>query len=444
MKNFLVATGLFFLCLCSASAQSYIGYSVDNYNGVHGLILNPASVVDSKVRSDINLFSLSLFAGSDYFGLDIQNALESLEGDGFTFDDQIKKFPKDDNQFFMNIDVVGPSFMFNLNRKNSIGIITRLRGFMNLNNLNGKLYESLQEDFDTRENFDFELRDFSGTIHYWAEIGLAYGRVLMDKNSNFLKGGLTLKYYQGAGANFLNAPSASGFYDAENMILTTEGTLSYGQSSNFDGNDIDFSNLSSGFGADIGFVYEYRPNPGVDEELKNVDHSHYKFKLGVALTDIGSITYSESTVNKYILDNSISRVNFVENDFDIVLDENFGGSEEAVETEINLPTAVNVLADYKFRKRVYLAVQGSLSLVETGKEQANRILNSVTAIPRYESKWFSFYLPVGIRQYDGLTLGTGLRLGALSLGSGSVISNYISDEAGTTDFYVGLKIPIYR
>jgi hypothetical protein len=37
-----------------------------------------------------------------------------------------------------------------------------------------------------------------------------------------------------------------------------------------------------------------------------------------------------------------------------------------------------------------------------------------------------------------------LRLGPLSLGSASVISNYISDEAGTTDFYVGLKIPIYR
>jgi hypothetical protein len=49
-----------------------------------------------------------------------------------------------------------------------------------------------------------------------------------------------------------------------------------------------------------------------------------------------------------------------------------------------------------------------------------------------------------MRQYDGLAMGAGLRLGPLMVGSGSVISNVLGDSAKTTDVYVGLKIPIYK
>lgn len=444
MKKIFFSFGLFLLGLFSTSAQSYIGYTVDNYSGVHGLILNPASVVDSNFRTDINLLSVSAFAGSDYFGLDLTIALESLKGEGFSFDDQVQRFPKMDNQFFVNVDVLGPSFMFNLNRKSSMGIITRVRAFMNLNNINGELYESLQDDFETDMNFDFELRNFNGTVHSWAEIGLVYGRILVDREANFLKGGLTLKYLQGAGSTFMNTPSAIGNYNVETQLITSSGSLSYGESNNFNSGDVDFSNLSSGFGADIGLVYEYRPDPEYDEDYGDVGHSNYKLKLGVSVTDIGSISYEESTINSYNLNNTVHQSRFEEEEFETILEEEYEGTEELVEAKIALPTAVNLLADYKFKKHFYLALQGSLSLVGDGTDQANRILNSVTAIPRFESKWFSFYLPVGMRQYDGFTMGTGFRLGPLSAGSGSVISNYISDSASTTDFYVGLKIPIYR
>lgn len=444
MKQIFGFLGLLFFGAYSVSAQSYVGYTVDNYSGIHGLLLNPASVVDSNFRIDINIFSVSAFAGSDYFGLDLNSAFDNIEGEGFSFDDEVKRFPKDDNQFFVNVDVLGPSFMFNLNSKSSLGFTSRVRAFMNLNNINGELYENLQDDFDATEDFDFEMQDFNGTVHSWAEIGLTYGRILMNRNSNFLKAGVSLKYLQGAGATFINAPSVNGTYDAQAELLSSTGSLNYGESNDFDSEDIEFSNLSSGFGADIGLVYEYRPNKGFEDEYEPVGHSDYKIKLGVSITDIGSIKYDESTVTSYNLNNTVSKSRFEEEDWETILDEDYEGTETLTESKIGLPTAVNILADYKFKKRFYLALQGSLSLVGKNEDQTNRILNYVTAVPRYESKWFSFYLPVGIRQYDGFTMGTGLRLGPLSLGSGSVISNYLSDAAGTTDFYVGLKIPVYR
>ena len=70
-----------FLCIAVnfMSSQSYIGHSIDNYSGVHGIIYNPSSVVGSKVRADINLVSASFFGGSYYFGI---NVGDIINGDG--------------------------------------------------------------------------------------------------------------------------------------------------------------------------------------------------------------------------------------------------------------------------------------------------------------------------------------------------------------------------
>lgn len=430
---------LFLVAGSQANAQSYIGHTVDNYSGVHGVILNPSAVVDSRFRTDINLLSISGFAGSDYFGINLDNVINTE--DGFEIGTGVQKSPKDNNQFFLNSDILGPSFMFNLSPKSSIALTSRARAFLNLNNINGTLYESIQDDFDQNENFDFNVNNFSGTIHAWGELGLTYGRILLDRERNFLKGGVTLKYLQGAGSNYVNAPSATGQYDATAESLTTTGSLSFGSTPGFDSGDIDFSNLSSGFGADIGFTYEYRP---VADDPLTRKHNKYKFKLGASVTDIGSISYDDSELTSYDLNKTLDVNNFEGNDLETVLEENYEGTTEIVSTKINLPTALHIVADYQLRNRLYLSAQGSYSLVPEDRAQANRIINSVTIAPRLETRWLSIYLPASIRQYDGFAMGAGLRLGPLTLGSGSVISNLLNEETKTTDIYAGLKIPIYQ
>lgn len=436
-----LAFSIFGLLFCSITyAQSYIGLQQDHYSGIQGIILNPAAVVDSRQRADINLLSVSAFGGSDYFSTDLGNLLESE--DGLVIDDEMEQFPADDNQFFFNVDALGPSFMFNLTPRSSLGVTTRVRAFLNLNNINGTLYENITEDFDGTENFDFNLDNFSGTIHAWSEIGFTYGRILMDDQQNFLKAGITLKYLQGAGSTFVNAPSAMGQYDAATDALMTSGILSYGSTPGFDSDDINFENLSSGFGGDFGLVYEYRPGYAFDTD----DHlrSNYQFRIGVSVTDIGSISYADSEIIGYDLTNTISADAFEDSDLETVLEENYAGTEKVTKAKINLPAALHAFVDYKLQNRMFISLQGSLSLVNENKEQANRIINSLSATPRYQSRWFSFYLPLSIRQYDGFSMGAGFRLGPLSVGSGSIISNYISDSSKTTDLYVGLKIPIYR
>ncbi|HET8886707.1 MAG TPA: DUF5723 family protein, partial [Salinimicrobium sp.] len=218
--------------------------------------------------------------------------------------------------------------------------------------------------------------------------------------------------------------------------------ISYGTSQDFDNDDIDFKNLSAGFGGDFGLTYEYRSNNDIDSI--SIGHGNYKLKVGVSVTDIGSISYDESTTTTYNVDNTVSTNSFEDEDIETALDEQYVGTEEIGKTEISLPTAMHVLVDYKFRKRLYMSVHGSFSLVDKNDPYANRIINTVTATPRLETRWFSFYLPLSLRQHDGFAMGAGFRLGPLTVGSGSLLSNYLMDDSRTADIYVGLKIPVYR
>ena len=107
-----------------SNAQSYLGYLNDNYAGVHGVINNPSSIVDSRFKTDINLFSVSALGGNDYYGVDIFKAINQ----NYDLEKDAKFFPSANNNFVANIDVLGPSFMINLAPRHSIAIFTRARG----------------------------------------------------------------------------------------------------------------------------------------------------------------------------------------------------------------------------------------------------------------------------------------------------------------------------
>ncbi|WP_418636579.1 DUF5723 family protein [Winogradskyella sp.] len=437
-KN-LLNISFFLLILNLSFGQSYVGHSIDNYSGIQGVIYNPSSIVGSNLRVDVNLVSASVFGGSDYFGI---NASDIINSNGsFDFEEDSEKFSSNSNNFFLNADIVLPSFMFNLTKKSSIGIVTRARANFNINNINGELYEVIADDFNSDEDFDFDSKNLNGTVHAWAEIGLAYGRILMEKPNHILKGGVTLKYLQGAGSVFMSSPGLQGNYVASTETLTTQGVLNYGTSQDFDNDDIDFSNLTSGFGLDIGFTYQWYKERENDDLPTYKDP--YKLKVGVSVTDIGSINYDNSTVNSYDLDATVNTANY-EDDVEDFLDSNYATVETNKAAKINLPTALHLLIDYRLTKKWFVSAQADLSMVKKGSELSTSVLNTVTMAPRLETKWFSFYAPLSFRQYGDVSFGGGIRLGPLTVGSGSVFTNLLSDSSKTTDVYLGVKIPLYR
>ncbi|WP_308992675.1 DUF5723 family protein [Mariniflexile litorale] len=452
--TFIFLFGISSVCV---EAQSYVGFLTDNYSGVNSVIANPANITDSRFKTDINLVGVSVFGGNDYYGVNIMDAFK----DDYDFDLDAKKHPSKDNNAAINLDVMGPAFMFNLNKKSSIAIFTRARSMVNINEINGTTIDNV--DDDTTDDFNVNEGDFNMFTHAWAELGVTYARVLFNEEEHFLKGGLTLKYLQGGGTAYAVGKNVTIDYDADGTDLgggestgsiSSTGQITYGRFADFDNDDYDYELPdASGFGADLGFVYEWRPNyadytktNAAGDSYTQKDKNKYKLKLGLSITDIGSIKYKEGLQDTYDITNTgINEDDFEDaDDIDDILNTFYTLEKSSQGIKAKLPTALHLNADWSFNSKLYVNLNTDLSLVSKGKENASRISNTLSLTPRFESKWLSFYVPLSVVENNGFQAGAGLRAGPLYVGSGSVLTALTGDNSKGADVYAGLKIPIYQ
>lgn len=448
-----IFVSLIFMGSLFINAQSNIGFLTDNYSGVNSVIANPANITDSRFKTDINLFGVSAFAGNDYYGV---NILDAVKAD-YDFDLDANKTPSNNNNIAFNVDVMGPAFMFNLNSKSSVAIFTRARAMVNINEINGNTIDGF--DDDTTDDFNVNEGDFNMFGQAWSEVGFTYARELLNNETHYLKGGVTLKLLQGQGTGYLNGKNVTINYDADGTdpntgSISSTGQLTYGRFAEFDNDNYDFTSPdASGFGADLGFVYEWRPKyaeyTSTNEDGETVikkNKNKYKLKLGVSVTDIGSINYKNGSQDVYDITNTNVSEDDFENadDFDEFLSTFYSLESSTTGFKVSLPTAFHLNADWSFTNNLYLNLNADFSLVAKDATNASRISNVFSATPRFETKWFSFYMPLSIVEHNGFQAGAGLRAGPLYIGSGSVLSVLSGDDIKGADVYMGLKIPIYQ
>ncbi len=460
MKKIITLVGLLFTSI--AFSQSYVGFLNDNYRGVHAVINNPANIVDSRFITDVNLLGLSSFVGNDYAGVRISDFGYEVEWDNTS------KNPLSKNNGNLNLDILGPSFMLNITPKHSIAISTRARTILNVNDVNGKELNKIENyfdnGFDAEGNYSAKLGSLNSSVSGWAEVGLTYATVLMDEKEHFFKGGLTLKYLKGfiyAKANTANLRldyTGGKPKDNTDSALTTGGEFTYEHSLE-DADDLgnafeslDF-NDGEGFATDLGFTYEWRPD--VDEytylrkdktRMYYDDVNKYKLRLGLSITDIGNITYDNVRQETYNLNGDYinkKKQDAVPNgSTSDMLKHYFGAPIVSTNSaKVGMPTAFHFNADWNFNGRFYLNLDTNFDM---SKKTGMSIENTYSLTPRYETTWFSAYLPIGIREYSGFNAGLGLRAGPFYIGSGSVLSDLISKKSKSVDFYIGFKVPIYH
>lgn len=446
-KRFLFLSVLF--SAVAANAQSYVGYYHDNYAGVQSVLFNPASIVDSRFKIDVNFVSFSSLISNDAYGVNFFDVFK----DGYDFDTQAKKSFTDANKANLNTDVMGPSFMFNITPKHSLAIFTRVRGIANVIDVNGKVINDITKD-NSSSFPTATLGSPNAVANSWGEIGISYGAVLYQQGQHFLKGGITAKYLQGIANYHFQGNNITMQYNEDvilpqNSTYTTTGTAIYGSSQDFAANsDIDVDSKSNGFGVDLGLVYEWRPD--FDASRKDINDlkylNKYKVRFGVALTDLGSMMYDKGVRNNYNLNKTITQDNYDNADnFDDFMKNNYNPTVVNGAIKSKLPTAIHADVDWNIHNKFYVNLNGDFSVVSKTILNQSSIANHVSLTPRYESKWFSFYLPVSYIDVNKQTqVGVGLRTGIFFIGSGSVLSNVMSNNSRGADFHLGIKIPVYQ
>lgn len=422
-------------------SQSYFGFRDDNYAGIQGVLFNPSAIVDSKYRADVTIASASITGQNDLYGV---NLAEIFDG-GYDLDTDAKKKFKSNNRGNFNVDILGPSFMMNINEQHSIGVFTRVRSITNLVDVNGQLVDEVNKDIDASNSFLISGGNPNGVYNSWAEIGASYGTILLDRDEHFIKGGITIKYLMAGVNGYINGNNLSVAFnknDADPALSSynSTGTLKTAASYDYEnGKDPEFDMASAGIGFDLGFTYEYRTN------CHTCIGNRYKFKAAAAVTDIGKLNYKNLTENTYDLTGNVTQED-IDNADDIFhfFDTYYTKTSSRKGVKANLPTALHTNFDWNINNKFYLNLSGDFGLVDAKKINGTAIANSVTFTPRYETRQFSFYVPVTWMEYSGTQIGTGFRAGPLFIGSGSLISNLFSNNSKGANVYVGLKLPIYQ
>src|SRR5678809_770105 len=137
---------IFLLCLHNVIfiyAQQDLGMRNGNYAGIQSVCLNPSAIADSKLKWDINVFSVSTVYDNTFLYI----PRDSLHIFGFRkiMYDIIneKQFytrfkPQNPNELYhvtFSDEVLAPSFMMSVGKQSAIGLTTAQRTYGNINNI---------------------------------------------------------------------------------------------------------------------------------------------------------------------------------------------------------------------------------------------------------------------------------------------------------------------
>lgn len=454
---------LFLLVSGNLFAQSFPGYRTGNYTGVNGVFYNPANIADSKYSLDVNLFSISAFAGNDQASLGVKDLTKSFNADS------LKRILFGGNNpnlnSLVNTDIYGPSVLFNLNRRMAMAITTRSRVFSNVKNIDGTLAQTFIDGGSVSSGVSYPVNFNAGNSVInatgWSEVGLSYSTVLTkEKSVHFMKAGVSVKYLAGTANSYLNMKNINGTICSNNgngtYLTGTTGSLDINTTNaNFNDYTIkDFFNFKGhGVGTDIGFVYEFRPESMTKGNEQYVDDrfaNKYKLKVGLSLLDVGTIKFSRDSESSasynvnvpvgqqfYISkfkDQSVSKyTRILDTSIYFTRTANTGDKYNVV-----LPTTLQFNVDYNVMKNIYVNAGGQFAFSE--KKNLNMYAYNVFNItPRFENKTFTAALPVSYSTLTDLTVGLSLRAGPFFVGSGSVFSALIG-KSKQADAHIGLRI----
>jgi len=458
----LLATALLLAALQPALAQDFPGFRAGNYTGVNGVFFNPASIADSRYRFDFNLISVSTMVANNKASFNLKNVTQSFDGD------------KLENEFIgtnaglstglVSADIHGPSLMFNAGKRAALAFTTRVRTMANIVDLDGQLAGQLIDDLDSDVTYPYQIKSNANmrlAVNAWTEFGGSYAQILKDDGAHFLKGGFTVKYLAGVANGYLNIDNLNATLNettgGDEYLQNTTGRINIGfggvNVSNLEAKD--FTKMeSTGFGGDLGLVYEFRPNheayKSEDEGNWLRDRNEYRFKIGVSLLDIGSIKYNRdmSRSGGYTIDVTGSERLFLNELEGKEIDEYkayfasrpqfftpVAGSAEST-YKVSLPTTLQLDLDYHLHRGFYAQLAAQLPLQ---KEEAFNSISytSVTFTPRYEGRAIGVYLPVNYNSLTQLNAGVSLRMGPLFVGSGSLLTAVLGDSK-QADVHVGL------
>jgi outer membrane protein OmpA-like peptidoglycan-associated protein len=446
-----------------SNAQRYYGIANSNYAATNGLYINPANIADNRMLMDLNFFSGN-FAVNQNYGY-IKNFKSFTDALNNGKDIEFTRSSRTENIGFSLLgEVRGPSFMMQIGKKQAIGVLTRGRVVASGTGINTDYFTFINDGIrgvKLANGTTFTSGNVNTNVHAFTEIGIAYGREILNEGSNYVKMGVILKRYNGLAFSSARLDNFSvKLLDTSLSKVQYDGSIiaskSFSNNNGFDNltsKNILFNGAGSGLGIDIGGVYEYRDA----EEISTARYENkYKYKIGFAIQDIGSMKYKASPDNEnYIINTNgpkiVSAADTARLGFDDITSyfksiPGVTSTKDNGALKVKAPTVITIYGDYKFSKHIYVNALFTGGLVGN-KTAGTRTPFQAVVTPRFEGTFLDAGLPIS---FNGLSkdvkVGLGLRLGIFYIGSDDLISSATGLSKFTSaNVYFGLHATIpYR
>jgi hypothetical protein len=446
-----------FLVIIHVGAQESVGFNLSNWGGILAISQNPANVFSPNLKADIHLCSMAVSADNNYLSLHQGKLL-----DGADIKDVLEPKPKGkDASAMIGMEVVGPSFLIRLSAKDALSFTSKDRTLLNIDGIPLAAADMLYDVLlgEGANDYSFSGDYFSINAHNWLEYAFTYGRLLFNRGPHRLRAGLTFKLLQGVSAYSLTVRNFQSQLEiANDLINRVTADVTYGHSQNMtwgnDGNSL-FKNEAMGVGFDFGVVYEYYPAAPAAAKAgngKSLEPVSYKFKIGLAVLDLGSLNYEKKlgcrdfTVDVDVLDIVIFDAIESQADINEVINQIDGVTAKPGDTgrfAMNLPARINATVDFQVIPGFYVNLNPVIALNGGKNDSYRNHLETMCGFSlRYEKRWLGIIVPGAVGGLGGFRLGLGVKAGPLLIGSSSLLSILFSSQTKAADFFVGLRIPI--
>lgn len=460
-----------------------MGVAPTNYGGTHSLYLNPSAAADSRYRVYVNLGAANFHFNNDYaqwvgpFKLtrlltgsvpqEFRNSDGSVALQPQYFRERLDGQPKQGTAW---TDVRGPSVLLNFG-PTGVALTTRLRAVGQVDGASERLLALVRLGLDVPALWNVTNVDnrFNTNANVYTEIGGTLARTLVDGGRHFLKAGGTVKYLSGIYGAYVHnrdlsyrvIPTGS---EGRLLLENLDAQFGYVGQASVD-NSLRLGTLfgqgtpGQGWGFDVGMTYEFRPfvedyrYPHNGRERLDPEENKYTLRLGLALLDLGRITYQDPTVvRNYQVQRSGTNVALTA--FDDVK-----GSDELLSTLVStldvqdseitnsfstgLPAALSANADVRLGNEFYVNVT-LLRNLRGPDEISLRQPNVLAITPRIEASELTLAVPMQLIN-SHFTFGAALQLGPLLVGTDNLIGLLGATKTFTpqgVDAYAGLSIPI--
>ncbi len=439
-------------------------YSQEHFTGLNnssrvGLIstnLNPAELSNIYNKFEVNGFGLSINVANNIVGFS-----------DLTSDTDIEELIFAGNQTVnMRVDtqIYGLGLALKL-KKWSFGLTTKINGKLDVVDIDPNLGDAIVNQginsiigsTNISNNYN---QKFSGLT--WGEVGLSASRNIIDKEKYRVNIGGSLKLlfpgsYANLGLDKFNGTvtNTGGQVYLNNTTANLNVAYSGGLSESFttfnDYSKSVFGGLN-GFATDFGINFQIKDKP--EENLKK-NLNKYKLNTGLAIKNIGSMTYKDD--NNYYTNYTLNIQPTIANPLGLNLNQfedidNLQDIEtilinngylnkiapEKKEFKVKLPTVVSAYADIKLVSKLFVSAHLQQKLASDNDNDQIAFQNTITVTPRINLGFFEAYVPLSNSEVSGFNTGIGFRLGGFYIGSGSIVSAVIND-AKQADFYTGFR-----